>query len=126
MLANTMAMELAFVRAGGLLVAGPDPTGNGGVIPGFGDHRAIELLVDAGFTPIEAIRIGTLNGATYLGLADQIGSVTSGKIADLLVVKGNPATTIADIENVVIVFKDGIGYDPDKLLESVRGRYGQY
>lgn len=126
MLANTMAMERAFVRAGGLLMAGPDPTGNGGVIPGFGDHRAIELLVDAGFTPMEAIRIGTLNGATYLGLADQIGSVTSGKIADLLVVKGNPATTITDIENVVIVFKDGIGYDPDKLLDSVRGRYGQY
>jgi imidazolonepropionase-like amidohydrolase len=126
MLANTMAMERAFVRAGGLLVAGPDPTGNGGVIPGFGDHRAIELLVDAGFTPMEAIRIGTLNGATYLGLADQIGSVTPGKIADLLVVRGDPGTSIADIENVAIVFKDGIGYDPDKLLETVRGRYGQY
>lgn len=126
MLANTMAMERAFVRAGGLLLAGPDPTGNGGVIPGFGDHRAIELLVDAGFTPLEAIRIGTLNGATYLGLADQIGSVTPGKVADLLVVKGDPSKTISDIENVSIVFKDGVGYDPEKLLDSVRGRYGQY
>ena len=73
------------------LIAGPDPTGNGGVIPGFGDHRAIELLVEAGFTPLEAIRIGTLNGATYLGLADRIGSVAAGKNADLLVVKGDPS-----------------------------------
>jgi imidazolonepropionase-like amidohydrolase len=91
-----------------------------------GDQRAIELLVDAGFTPVEAIRIGMLNGAAYLGLADQIGSVTPGKIADLLVVEGDPGKTNSDIGNVAIVFKDGIGYDPEKLLETVRGRYGQY
>ncbi|HEX7944125.1 MAG TPA: amidohydrolase family protein, partial [Phenylobacterium sp.] len=125
-LARTMALELKFVRAGGLLMAGPDPTGNGGVIPGFGDQREVELLVEAGFTPVQAIRIATLNGATYLGLADRIGSVAAGKNADLVVVKGDPSKAIADIENVVIVFKDGVGYDPDKLLESVRGRYGQY
>ena len=61
----TMALERRFALAGGLLLVGPDPTGNGGVIPGFGDHRAIELLVEAGFSPVEAIRVGTLNGATY-------------------------------------------------------------
>ena len=125
-LTNTMAMEKAFADAGGLLLAGPDPTGNGGVIPGFGDQREVELLVEAGFTPVQAIRIATLNGATYLGLADRIGTVATGKNADLVVVKGDPSKAIADIENVVIVFKDGVGYDPDKLLESVRGRYGQY
>jgi len=125
-LTNTMAMEKAFADAGGLLLAGPDPTGNGGVIPGFGDQREVELLVEAGFTPVQAIRVATLNGATYLGLADRIGSVAPGKNADLVVVKGDPSKAIADIENVVIVFKDGVGYDPDKLLESVRGRYGQY
>lgn len=123
---HTMAMERAFAQAGGLLLAGPDPTGNGGVIPGFGDQRAIELLVEAGFTPVEAIKVGTLNGATYLGLADRIGSIAPGKNADLLVVKGDPSKAIADIENATIVFKDGVGYDPAKLLESVRGRYGQY
>jgi hypothetical protein len=123
---NDLALERKFVAAGGLLLAGPDPTGNGGVIPGFGDQREVELLVEAGFTPTEAIRIATLNGATYLGLADRIGTIAPGKDADLMIVKGDPSKTIADIENVEIVFKDGVGYDSAKLLESVKGRYGQY
>ena len=114
------------MKAGGHLIAGVDPTGNGGVIPGFGDQREVELLVEAGFSPTEAIRIATLNGATYLGLADRIGTVAAGKNADLMVVKGDPSKTIADIENVEIVFKDGVGYDSGRLLESVKGRYGQY
>ncbi|WP_374471540.1 amidohydrolase family protein [Phenylobacterium sp.] len=124
--ANALAMERRFVAAGGLLMAGPDPTGNGGVIPGFGNHRNVELLVEAGFTPEEAIRIATLNGATYLGLADRIGSIAPGKNADLLVVKGDPTRNIADIGQVEMVFKDGIGFDAARLLESVEGRYGQY
>jgi imidazolonepropionase-like amidohydrolase len=123
---NDLGLERQFVAAGGLLLAGPDPTGNGGVIPGFGDQREIELLVEAGFTPVEAIRIGTLNGATYLGLADRIGSIAPGKNADLILVKGNPGAKISDVENVVTVFKDGVGYDSAKLLRSVKGRYGQY
>jgi hypothetical protein len=123
---NDMGLERQFVASGGLLLAGPDPTGNGGVIPGFGDQREIELLVEAGFTPAEAIRIATLNGATYLGLADRIGSIAPGKDADLFIVKGNPAAKIGDVENVMVVFKDGVGYDSAKLLESVRGRYGEY
>jgi len=123
---NDLALENQFASAGGLLLAGPDPTGNGGVIPGFGDQRAIELLVEAGFTPLEAIRVGTLNGATYLGLADRIGSIAPGRNADLIVIRGNPATNIGDIEKVETVFKDGVGYDTGKLLESVTGRYGQY
>jgi imidazolonepropionase-like amidohydrolase len=121
-----MELERAFVAAGGLLIAGPDPTGNGGVVPGFGDQREIELLVEAGFSPVEAIKIATLNGAVYLGRQDQIGSIAAGKNADLVVVKGDPSTKISDVENVEIVFKDGIGYDSQKLLESVKGRYGQY
>ena len=123
---NDLGLERQFVAAGGLLLAGPDPTGNGGVIPGFGDQREIELLVEAGFTSVEAIRIATLNGATYLGLQDRIGSIAPGKDADLMVVKGNPAEKIADIENVVTVFKDGTGFDSAKLIESVQGRYGEY
>jgi imidazolonepropionase-like amidohydrolase len=124
--ANELGLERAFVAAGGLLLAGPDPTGAGNVLPGFGDQRAIELLVDAGFTPLEAIRIGTFNGATYLGLADRIGSIAVGRNADLLLVRGDPSRRIADIENVDTVFKDGVGYDSAALLASVRGRYGQY
>jgi imidazolonepropionase-like amidohydrolase len=123
---NDLGLERQFVAAGGLLMAGPDPTGNGGVIPGFGDQRELELLVEAGFTPVEAIRIGTLNGATYLGLADRIGSIAAGKNADLFIVNGNPAAKIDDVENVVVVFKDGVGYDSAKLIRSVKGRFGEY
>ena len=123
---NDLGLERQFVASGGLLMAGPDPTGNGGVIPGFGDQREIELLVEAGFSPVEAIKIATLNGATYLGLADRIGSIAAGKDADLFIVKGNPAANINDVENVIVVFKDGVGYDSAKLLRSVRGRFGEY
>jgi imidazolonepropionase-like amidohydrolase len=121
-----MQLEREFALAGGLLLAGPDPTGDGGVVPGFGDQREIELLVEAGFTPVEAIKIATMNGATYLGRQDQIGSIAIGKNADLVVLKGDPATHIEDVEKVEIVFKDGIGYDSEKLLDSVKGRYGEY
>jgi imidazolonepropionase-like amidohydrolase len=109
-----------------LLLAGLDPTGDGGVVPGFGDQREIELLVEAGFSPVQAITIATLNGATYLGQQDKIGSITVGKNADLVIIKGDPATSISDIEQVEIVFKDGVGYDSQKLIDSTKGRYGQY
>ena len=119
-----MQFEYAFSRAGGLLLAGLDPTGYGGVVPGFGDQREVELLVEAGFTSIEAVKIATLNGAQWLGVADKIGSIAAGKQADLVVIKGDPSKNISDIENVEMVFKDGIGFDPAKLLESTRGKVG--
>jgi imidazolonepropionase-like amidohydrolase len=121
-----MAMERAFVAAGGLLLAGPDPTGNGGVIPGFGDLRGVQLLVEEGFTPGQAIHIASYNGAAYLGLQERIGSISAGKDADLVVVKGDPSQHIDDIRNVETVFKDGVGYDSHALLQSVQGRYGEY
>jgi imidazolonepropionase-like amidohydrolase len=124
--AHALQMERKFVAAGGLLLAGPDPTGNGGVLPGFGDQREIELLVEAGFTPVEAIRIATLNGAVYEGRQATIGSIDVGKNADLVVMRGDPSQHIEDIEKTEIVFKDGIGYDSAKLIRSIAGRYGQY
>jgi imidazolonepropionase-like amidohydrolase len=122
--AMEMRFERDFVAAGGMLMAGCDPTGYGGVVPGFGDQRNIELLVEAGFTPVEAIRIATLNGAEFLGRAANIGSIAPGKAADMVVVDGNPAERIEDIEKVDMVFKDGIGYDPAKLIQSVTGLVG--
>jgi enamidase len=124
--AKDRAMELAFARAGGLLIAGTDPTGAGGVIPGYSDQRQVELLVGSGFSPLEAIRICTLNGATYLGRANRIGSIALGKQADLVVLDGDPARNIADIRNVQLVFRQGIGYDPAKLIASVKGRVGLF
>src|SRR5215468_7009347 len=119
-----MDFERAFVAAGGLLLAGLDPTGNGGVVAGFGDLREVELLVEAGFTPVEAIKIATFNGAKFLGEDARIGSIALGKQADLMIVKGNPAAKINDIEKVEIVFKDGVGYDSEKLIQSVQGLVG--
>jgi imidazolonepropionase-like amidohydrolase len=119
-----MDFERAFAAAGGLLLAGPDPTGAGGVLPGFGDQRAVELLVEAGFTPLQAIEIGTHNGARFMHREHEIGSIAPGMRADLILVRGDPAAHINDIENVAVVFKDGLGYDPQRLLEAVHGQVG--
>jgi imidazolonepropionase-like amidohydrolase len=124
MFPKEMEFERAFAKAGGHLMAGPDPTGIGGIIAGFGDQRELELLVEAGFTPLEAIKIASLNGAQFLGEADHIGSLATGKQADIVLVKGDPSTKITDIENVELVFKDGVGFDSNKLIESVKGQVG--
>jgi imidazolonepropionase-like amidohydrolase len=123
-LKKEMELEHAFVKAGGTLLAGPDPTGIGGVVAGFGDQRGVELLVEAGFTPVEAIHIATSNGAQFLREQDSIGTLAVGKRADLVVVRGDPSARISDIENVEIVFKDGVAYDSAKLINSVRGQVG--
>jgi imidazolonepropionase-like amidohydrolase len=124
MLAKEMQFERAFVKAGGLLLAGCDPTSFGGVLPGYGDQRGLELLVEAGFTPVEAIHIATQNGAVFLGEDAALGSIAVGKAADLVVIAGNPAERIDDIEKVETVFKDGVGFDPGKLTQSVVGLVG--
>ncbi len=124
LLKKEMEFEYAFAKAGGLLLAGCDPTGIGGTLAGYGDQREVELLVEAGFTPIEAIRIQTENGARFLGEGDRIGTIAPGKQADLVVIHGDPTKNIADIEKVETVFKDGIGYDSARLLDSIRSLVG--
>lgn len=121
---KALALERAFARAGGVLIAGTDPTGGGGVIPGYSNQRQLELLVEAGFTPLDAIRIGTLNGATYLGREARVGSIAVGKQADLVVIDGDPSKNIGDVRKVEIVFKQGVGFDPAKLIASVSGKVG--
>jgi len=124
LLKKEMQFEHDFVKAGGLLLSGEDPTGYGGALAGFGDQRQTELLVEAGFTPLEAIHIATQNGAEFLGEADHIGALKAGKQADIVVIKGDPSQKIEDIENVELVFKDGIGYNSQKLIRSVQGAVG--
>ena len=124
LLKKEMQFERDFVKAGGLLLSGEDPTGYGGVLAGFGDQRQTELLVEAGFTPLEAIHIATQNGAEFLGESDRIGTLKVGKQADIVLVKGDPSRNIADLENVELVFKDGLAYDVHKLVESVHGSVG--
>jgi len=124
LLQKEMQFERDFVKAGGLLLSGEDPTGYGGVLAGFGDQRQTELLVEAGFTPLEAIHIASQNGAEFLGEADRIGTLKAGKAADLVVINGDPSQKIEDLENVELVFKDGIAYDSRKLIDSVQGAVG--
>jgi hypothetical protein len=119
-----LALDKKFFDAGGLLVAGTDPTGYGAVIAGYGGLHEIELLVEAGLTPVQAIQVATFNGAQLLGIDRQVGSIEPGKVADLVVIAGDPAKTISDIRNVETVFKDGVGYDSHKLMESVKGFVG--
>lgn len=124
MLKKAMEYEVAFVKAGGLLAAGVDPTGNGGALPGYGDQRNYELLIEAGFTPGQVVQIMSANGAKVLGADRDLGTVAAGKIADLVLIRGDVGANPADIRNVVTVFKGGVGFDSAKLIGSVTGLVG--
>ena len=124
LLQNAMKLEAAFHRAGGTLVAGTDPTGGGGVIPGYSNQHQVVLMVESGIPPLDAIKIATLNGANYLGIGARTGSIAVGKRADLMLVAGDPSTTIGDIRRVEMVFKQGVAWDSRKLIDSVKGRVG--
>jgi imidazolonepropionase-like amidohydrolase len=123
--AKELQLEAAFYRAGGLVTQGPDPTGYGASMAGFGDQHDMELLVQAGLTPVQAIHVATENGAILLGRQAEIGTIAPGKNADLVLIRGNPAANIRDIENVEVVFKDGVGYDSSRILQSIRGIVGR-
>jgi len=122
--AKNLRLERMFVEAGGLLLAGTDPTGAGGALPGFASIRQIQLLVEAGFSFEQAVRIGTLNGAIFLGRDREVGSIAAGKRADLILVDGDPVRDPAALGRITTVFKAGIGYDRAALLASVRGLIG--
>jgi imidazolonepropionase-like amidohydrolase len=109
---------------GGQLLAGTDPTGYGGVIAGFGNWRELKLLNESGFSAVEVFRIATMNGARFLGREDRIGSIAPGKQADLVVIRGNPVAKMTDMEDVELVFRQGVGYDSAKLVASARGLVG--
>ena len=121
-----MKMEKMFSDAGGLLTVGTDPTGDGATLAGYGSQQSIELLTNAGFSPIEAIRIATYNGAKALGLQDKIGSIEVGKAADLVVIDGNIAQDIRNIRKIIWVFKHWVGFNSQKIFNSVKGEVGKY
>ena len=122
-LKKAMEFDRAFVKAGGLLGAGSDPCCTS-AIAGYGDQRNFELLVEAGFTPEQAIQIMTSNGAKILGFDKRVGTVAPGMQADLVVLAGDPVRTSADIRKVETVFRRGIGFDSAKLRESIKGMVG--
>ena len=120
-----MQFEKAFVAAGGTLLVGTDPTGWGGTLPGPGNHAAIRLLVEAGFTPLEAIRIATYAGAKFQGIDDRVGTLAVGKQADLLLVDGKPDEDIAQLGRIDLVFKNGIAFDSKRMKQDLRGKIGR-
>jgi imidazolonepropionase-like amidohydrolase len=121
---NAMAYEKAFYDAGGVLAAGVDPTGNGGALPGYGDQRNYELFIEAGYTPEQAVQILSANGARVLDVLDDLGTVEAGKLADLVVMRGDLTADPSVIRQVTLVFKDGVGYDSPSMLADVQGRVG--
>ena len=125
LLQKEMKFEREFVAAGGVLMAGCDPTGDGHTLAGLGDQRNIELLVEAGFSPTEAIHIATQNGAMFLGESDRIGTVAAGKQADLVLLDGDLDKDISTIERPEVVFKAGVGYDSNAIYQSLRGKVGR-
>jgi len=124
LLHKEMEFERDFVRQGGLLMAGCDPTGFGGILPGFGDQREMELLVQAGFSAGEAVQIYTSNAAKFMGLQETIGTVAVGMQADLLLLDGDFEHDPSTIRKPELVFKKGIGYDSSLLFAAVRGEAG--
>jgi N-acetylglucosamine-6-phosphate deacetylase len=120
-----MRWERIFVEEGGLLGAGSDPWGTG-YLPGFGNLRNYEMLLEAGFSAPEVVQILTLNGARILGEDGRLGSVEAGKLADLMVIHGDPTSDPTSIYDVVTVFKDGVGYDSMLLREAAKGTIGAY
>ncbi len=124
MFQKALEYEAAFVRAGGTLAAGVDPTGYGATLPGFGDQRNFELLREADFTPQQVVQIMSANGAKLLDIYDETGSIEVGKLAEMVLLEGDLAADPAVIKNVTIVFKDGVGYDSPALLESIKGQVG--
>lgn len=121
-----MRLEKRFVEAGGHLMAGTDPTGYGGVVAGYSNVRELELLLEAGFGLPEAIRIATLNGATFLGRARDIGTLEPGKRADLIVFKGNLSTDRKALKNLQWTMKAGVAYDSPRILAAMKGKVGLF
>ena len=121
-----MRFERMFVDAGGLLLAGTDPTGYGGVIPGFASKRALELLVEAGFPFEKALQIATTNGAIFLGRDREVGSISVGKRADLILVDGDPSVDPMALERMPLVFKAGKGYRTDVIIDRLKEVVGLY
>jgi hypothetical protein len=122
-LKKAMEFDRAFVKAGGLLGAGSDPCCLS-AIAGYGDQRNYELLVEAGFTPEQAIQIMSANGAKILGFDKIVGTIQPNMQADLVIIAGDPVRTPSEIRNTETVFRRGIGFDSAKLRESIKGQVG--
>ena len=112
--------------AGGerLLVVGTDEPVYTSLLPGFAYHRELLAMTYAGIPPAAVLRAATINGARALGVDKQLGSIETSKLADLVVVRGNPLDDIKVARDIKLVVKEGAVYDPVKLLQSAEGKIG--
>ena len=107
-----------------LLVVGTDEPVYTSLLPGFAYHRELLAMTYAGLTPAAVLKAATINSARALGVGDKLGSIEAGKLADLVVVSGNPVEDIKATRNVRFIIKGGVKYDPTALLQSAEGKIG--
>jgi imidazolonepropionase-like amidohydrolase len=117
---------MALYNAGGenLLIVGTDEPVYTNLLPGFAYHRELLAMTYAGLPEVTVLKAATINGAAALGVADKLGSIETGKLADLVVVRGNPLDDIKATRNVRLVVKEGVIHDPKTLLLSAEGKIG--
>jgi len=117
---------MSLYEAGGenLLIVGTDEPVYTSLLPGFAYHRELLALTYAGLPPVVVLKAATINGARSLGVDDKLGSVEVGKLADLVVVRGNPLEDIKAARNIRLVIKEGVVHDPKALLQSAEGKIG--
>jgi len=120
-LRRIMEFEYQFFQMGGLLGSGVDPGRHN--LPGYGDQRNFELFIEAGFTAEEAIKVMSSNGAEILE-RDDIGTIKVGIKADFVILNGDLRSDPSVIRNVEFVFKNGVGYDPELIIEETHGQVG--
>src|SRR5215469_1452003 len=109
-------------RAGVKIIAGTDGPGIGSLLPGFGLHRELELLVESGLSPLQALRAASLTGAEALGKDDRLGTVEPGKFADMVVLDADPLQEIQNLKKIHLVVQGGKIYAPDALLQQARSQ----
>jgi imidazolonepropionase-like amidohydrolase len=93
-----------FAAAGGKIHTGSDPNH---VAPGYAMHAELQMLVEAGLTPLQAIQTASINVAQAWGKEKEYGSIEKGKVADFFIVNGDPTKNISDTQNVESVYMDG-------------------
>lgn len=113
-----LRMVKAMYESGVLITAGDDL--GGWMTPGVSFHRELQLLAEAGISPQDVLRVATHNGATALGLDDEVGTVEPGKRADMIVLRADPLVDIANTLSIEAVYKDGQRFHPGELLAASR------
>jgi imidazolonepropionase-like amidohydrolase len=115
-----------FYESGGadLITTGTDHVSTGEYLGGFAIHRELHAFVRAGIAPADALKMATINGARALGVSDRLGTIESGKLADLIVIKGDPLADIRATRMVHTVVRGGVVHDSAALLKSVEGTLG--